>query len=393
MIRSAERLTTPAERQIRRMDMKVLALFLALLFLSACGPKEVAVTPTPPPTPTQQIQRPAPDPVCILEGEDIVSLCGNVPAYSAMVTADGRLLAWGDFPFDRGKCVQLWDSDVYELPLQNITGAWLGYDAMLALDKDGTLWGLGSNASGQLWDAPKNEGFVTPVKVTDHVVSATIEGGSCSAALKDDGSVWLAGSGTDTNGEEISLPPTKIATVKGATELYAGYNLWVRDRDGVSRRIGDIDELLNDPTALDEWEIEEKGRLVCDAYGKYVLTDDGDLYKFNPPGDPNVLLNDVAEVALELSMGCGHYSTVVTKDGEFYQDGDLYLVWMIPTEKEGWVFVEGPAKVMEGVKLARPCGSGVVVVAKSDGGVWDISADTLNAALDSGTLITLPEGR
>ena len=389
------------------------ALAVALLFLSACGPKEAAVTPTPSPTPlpppVQETptaaptpspslkSEPIPDPVCILEGEEIVSLCGSV-GYSAMVTADGRLLALGDFPFDREKCVLLRDNGVYELPLQNITGAWLGYDAMLALDRDGVLWGLGSNAHGQLWDAPA-EALDAPAKVNDHVVSAVIgewhwssrlkdsdkvlsERWDYSAALKDDGSVWLAGSGTNMDGEEISLPPTQIS---GDTkDIYnRGNSIFVQGKtDGAWRYLGDAKELLSDPTDVENRE--HRDQFV--DWG-YYLTDDDVLYYISPHGDTRTLLADVADVDLNLDSRCDHYSTAVTKNG------DLHLCWETAAEEEGWVTFEGPTKVMEGVKLARPCGSGVMVVTKSDGTVWAIRAETLSAALDSGTLITLPEGR
>lgn len=367
--------------------MKKICLVMALLLLlSACGPKE-AVTPTPQPSPTQPTSTPTPsptpklgpEPVCILEGEEIVSLCGTAFSHDAMLTADGKLLAWRETPFDLEKCVLRQDNggyDIYELPLENITGAWLGRSSILALDKDGVLWGMGSNLHGQLWDAPEHEGWETPVKVTDHVVSAIISQWSFSAAVKDDGGVWLMGSGTDMTGENY-LPPTRIAEVKGAKEVYAAPFLYVRDEDGVSWRLGKVDELLADPTALMSDRV---------SGGKWIrenlwLSDEGDLIRIPSDGEEQTLLANVTDVDLSYDV----YTTAVTKDGDLY-------VWNEEetAEYEGLSFYS-PAKVMEGVKLAGAWEHGVVVVTQVDGAVWAIYRDTLEAAVANDALITLPD--
>ncbi len=364
--------------------------FVLILFLSACNPKGTVVTPTPSsppqPTPTQQTpsaapsptREPIPDPVCILEGEEIVSLCDTACFQDAMITADGKLLAWNEIPFDTEQCVLRQENpehlNIYELPLENITGAWLGRTAILALDEDGVLWGLGSNGQGQLWNAPEYEGWDTPMKLTDHVVSAIIEGWYYSAAVKDDGSVWLMGSGAGHTRENY-LPPTQIAKIKGAVEIYGGGALYVRDEDGVSWRVKGVDELFDDPTAVVSNQYSGIRWLREDLW----LTNEGELVRILPSGEEQAILTNVADVDLSYQI----YATAVTKDGNLYvwnEDG---------TEEYGLLPLKKPTKVMEGVKLAGAWEHGVVVVMQADGAVWAIYERTLNAALANGHLLTL----
>lgn len=355
-------------------------ILLFLMLLSACIPKEVVVTPTPSPilrpTPSPSpTPEPIPDPVCILAGEEIVSLCGTAFSHNAMISADGKLLAWGETPFDLDQCVLRQDNDgykIYELPLENITGAWLGRTSILALDKDGVLWGMGGNIHGQLWNAPEYEGWNTPVKLTDHVVSAAIEGWYYSAAVKDDGGVWLMGSGTDMTGETY-LPPTQIAKIDGAVEIYGGGAVYVRDKDGVSWRLGELSELLADPTAAKG----EYNGIMRWLREDLWLTGEGELVRSLSNGEERTLLTDVADVDLSYDI----YSTAVTKDGDLY-------VWNEESMEEyGSLIVDSPTKVMEGVKLAGAWEHGVVVVTQADGAVWAIDERTINAALAENQLI------
>lgn len=355
-----------------------------LVLLPACSPKESVVLPTPQPTPSLQAStpspaptlKPLPDPVCILEGEEIVSLCDTACFQDAMITADGKLLVWNEISFDLNQCILRQENpgylNIYELPLENITGAWLGRTSILALDKDGVLWGMGSNVHGQLWNAPEHEGWNAPVKLTDHVVSAAIEGWYYSAAVKDDGGVWLMGS--EMTGD-TRLSPTKIAEIKGASEIYAGHFLYVRDKNGVSWRLGEVDELLDNPTALMSGQYSGIRWLRDDLW----LTDEGELVRVLPGGEERTLLTDVADVDLSYDI----HSTAVTKGGDLY-------VWNEESMEEyGSLIADSPTKVMEGVKLAGAWEHGVVVVTQEDGAVWAIDERTVNAALSDGRLLEL----
>ena len=377
----------------RKYPMLPLVLsILILMVLSACGPREAVVSPAPQPTPTLPLHTlppsPSPtaslgpEPVCLLRGEDIVSLCGTAYEHNGMITADGKLLVWGYPPFDLDQCVLRQENDedgmnVYELPLENVTGAWLGRSSILALDKDGILWGIGSNVHGQLWDAPDHEGWDTPLKLTDHVVSAAIQEWYYSAVLKDDGGVWLMGS-SDVTVDKV-LPPTRIAGVEGATEIYADRFLYARDKDGVSWRLGEVEELLNDPTAL----MSEQYSGIRWLKDGLWLTNEGELVRTLPNGEEHTLLTNVADVDLSYAV----YATAVTKDGDLY-------VW---NDEEGLEYYEGlltvysPTKVMEGIKLAGAWEFGVVVVTQADGAVWAVHRDTLEATLANNALIALPD--
>lgn len=321
-----------------------------------------------------------------MEGEEIAALCDTAYFYDAVITADGRLLAWGEVPCNWENCLMRQDNsenddvydDVYKLPLKNITGAWLGSSSILALDQDGTLWGMGSNSHGQLWNAEAFEGWDQPVRLTDHVVSARISNRWYSAAIKDDGGVWLMGSEyTDYTGERC-LSPTRIATVKRAAEFCWDGDLCVRDKDGVSWRLGVIDELLKHPKAAVAKGCSGKRGLREDLW----LTDEGELVRTLSDGGEETLLTDVVDVDLSFDV----YSTALTKDGDLY-------IWSEKEAMEDYgcsLTTSTPTKVMEGVKLAGGYARGVTVVNEADGAVWAIHGDTLNAALEAGTLVTLP---
>ena len=357
-------------------------ILLFLMLLPACSPKEAVVSPTPQPTPSLQVSTPSPaptpeptpDPVCILEGEEIVSLCDTACFQDAMITAGGKLLVWNEVSFDLEQCLLRQENpgylNIYELPLENITGAWLGRTSILALDKDGVLWGMGSNVHGQLWNAPEHEGWNTPVKLTNHVVSAAIEGWYYSAAVKDDGGVWLMGSKVTG---DTRLSPTQIAKIKGAVDIYGGGALYVRDKTGVSWRLGEVDELLDDPRAVTSEQYSGIRWLREDLW----LTDKGELVRSLSNGEKRTLLTDVADVDLAYDI----YATAVTKGGDLY-------VWNEESMEEyDSLIVDVPTKVMEGVKLAGAWEHGVVVVTQADGAVWAIFEGMLNTALTENRLI------
>ena len=160
--------------------------------------------------------------------------------FSVALKADGTVWAWGD---DRGERSFLGDSthEAKSLPAQvaidNVTAVACGYSHTLVLKDDGTVWGWGANWNYQL-GALADYIQVAPVKVeefSDAVAIAT--GYSNSYAIRSDGSVWAWGSDTDGelgNGVAKMPPvmdPVRVVGIMGITEISAGQSYCIALRD------------------------------------------------------------------------------------------------------------------------------------------------------------------
>jgi alpha-tubulin suppressor-like RCC1 family protein len=102
----------------------------------------------------------------------------------------------------------------------------VGYNQVLAIKSDGTLWAWGSNQMGQLGDGTTNSKNVPTQIGTDtnwHVISA---GTNFSTAIKTDGTIWAWGMnyyGQLGTGNTIDkLVPTKIGNATNWAKVSAG---------------------------------------------------------------------------------------------------------------------------------------------------------------------------
>ncbi|MGA9140433.1 MAG: hypothetical protein WBZ29_09430 [Methanocella sp.] len=160
--------------------------------------------------------------------------------FSVALKADGTVWAWGD---DRGERDFLGDytHEAKSLPtrvaIDNVTAVACGYSHTLVLKDGGTVWGWGANWNyqlGTLGDYVQ----VAPVKVEEFSDAVAIAAGySNSYAIRSDGSVWAWGSDTDGelgNGVAHMPPvmdPVRVVGIKGVTRISAGnsYCLAIRN--------------------------------------------------------------------------------------------------------------------------------------------------------------------
>ena len=97
----------------------------------------------------------------------------------------------------------------------------VGQDHAIALQKDGTLWGWGSNSSGQLGLESGAFDSLTPCKLMEDVAWADADS-RYTMAVKTDGTLWAWGSnsygqlGDGTN--ESSKTPKQI--MDGVSRVY-----------------------------------------------------------------------------------------------------------------------------------------------------------------------------
>ncbi len=118
----------------------------------------------------------------------------------------------------------------------------IGYDHMLLLKSDGTVWSWGNNASGQL-GVGSTSASNTPVQVTGliGVVDVVARQGGLSMALKADGTVWVWGNnsgdliGTTTSGGVFNNTPTLVSGLNSMVSIAAafdGFTAFATDTNG-----------------------------------------------------------------------------------------------------------------------------------------------------------------
>ena len=163
---------------------------------------------------------------------------GSFTAYA--LASDGTVWAWGyNAEGEVGascstklclRASQILDSQAH--PLTNIVGVAGGADQGLAVASDGSVWAWGYNGKGELGNPSAGSQTSVPVHVETGSISnptvltdtiAVSAGGSSSAALSSDGTVWTWGD--DTTGQ-LGNP--------GVTGGQSGLAVQVLGSDGVS---------------------------------------------------------------------------------------------------------------------------------------------------------------
>jgi alpha-tubulin suppressor-like RCC1 family protein len=154
-------------------------------------------------------------PIKVMDNVAAVSCGGSsvTSGYTAAIKTDGSLWMWG--ANEHGQLGngyvgnEEYTSGSGPAPLQdipvkvmdNVSAVSLGDMHTAAIKNDGSLWAWGDNEYGQLGNGRKyntNNGpfdrfyQTVPIKVTDGVVSISC-GGSYTAAIKTDGSLWMWG--------------------------------------------------------------------------------------------------------------------------------------------------------------------------------------------------------
>ena len=157
---------------------------------------------------------------------------------------------------------------------------------MLALKSDGSLWGFGGNASGQLAQAGPTNRYTVPVRIGRDKWSQISVGAGHSLGLKTDGSLWAwgqndrgqVGDGTRSN----KFSPTRIGSDTDWKAIQAGdFNSFALKRDGTlwgwgldPITGGSVDSLVPAP-------IDEATNWVAMSSGDYcllALKSDGTLW-------------------------------------------------------------------------------------------------------------------
>ena len=267
-------------------------------------------------------------PIKILDHVKEVSLGGG---YSAAIKEDGSLWLWGGNSFE---------GSIFVTPvkiLDYVKEVSLGEDHGAAIKEDGSLWLWGWNFFGQLGDGTTVGGGTTvgktPVKVLDHVKEVSL-GGGYSAAIKEDGSLWLwgdnrygqLGDGTTVGKttpikildhvKEVSLGDGHSAVIKGDGSL------WLWGDNGYGQ--------LGDGTTVDKATpvktLDHVKKVSLGGSHSAAIKEDGSLWlwgdnRYGQLGDgttvgkttPIKILDHVKEVSLG-----GGYSAAIKEDGSLW---------------------------------------------------------------------------
>lgn len=282
------------------------------------------------------------------------------------IDSDGTLWAWGD-SFHGGITADHdleWEEAVPEV--KNARNTCVGFVTGLAVDRDGVLWGFGSDHAGKLMGKDASQGAVP---LMDHVVYAEVWDVSC-CALKDDGTLWVWGGGTDAaTGGPIREPYQAMDHVRAFSGSYVQLEdgTWVERRynpDGVNFEI------------LPLADNAAKLRLDYAADALLLLGEDGNLYRAarNDRGwydEPELLLEHVVTFS---------GNTAVTADGTLWAwgpDRPAILKDGAPDPEDAFdaeLSYEEPAipvKITEGVRYAE-AGEDCTLAIMADGSLWEL---------------------
>lgn len=175
-------------------------------------------------------------------------------AYHALaLRADGLVYSWGQNPYGQlgNGSSDASQTDYAPAQVTSLTGVVTvsaGTYTSIALRKDGTVWSWGFNADGALGIGSASSTSVTvPTQtLTPTGIVGVSGGGTCSIAVRDDGTAWSWGDnqngqlGIGSSGTTPVTTPVQVQGITAAVQAAASVaNAISVDRDGTVRVWGD----------------------------------------------------------------------------------------------------------------------------------------------------------
>ena len=161
-------------------------------------------------------------------------------SHALAVRSDGTVRAWGSNQYSQLGTTTTAHCSAYQyscsttpVQVQSLTGVSTvagGGNFSLALKSDASVWGWGENGYGQLANGTTKAfgGVKTPTKANLASVIAIAAGAEHTLALKSDGTVW--GAGSNQSGQlgdgtfNDSSNPVGVVNVSGVSGIGAGLN-------------------------------------------------------------------------------------------------------------------------------------------------------------------------
>lgn len=263
-----------------------------------------------------------------------------------------------------------------------VTQIAVGYDQVLSIRADGTIWTWGWNPSGQLGDGTTNNSN-TPVQVVGLTGAIKVDGGDTySVALRGDGTVWAWGGndyGQLGNGETVrSTVPVRVAALDHIVDISVGMrsNLALK-ADGTVWAWGYIQEF----NYCTPFKVEGLSHVIAISSGGshfVALKSDGSVWTWGR--NDNGQLGDGTYVSktVPVQIGAfanavavfagGAYTMVIKRDGSIWACGDN-VEGQLGIDYDGFITV--PIQV-PGITDVRSISAGTVhaLAVKADGTLW-----------------------
>lgn len=286
---------------------------------------------------------------------------------AAVIKTDGSLWVWGNrmqAAYANMEGVSAAEAGRAFYPatqtkiMDNVAAVSCGSLHTAAVKNDGTLWVWGSNQYGAIGNggagnlAGSKSGTVwqtVPVQVLDHVVSVNC-GVHITAAIKTDGSLWMWGNNWNF---------TKTDLIKS--------DVPVKVMDGVaSVSLTSDDAGLGGTVAA----VKTDGSLWMWGYSVPVPKTQAGFtgWVWEKSDTPVKVMDDVAAVSLGGIPGNGGYFAYIKTDGSLWSFGSIFggPGRIVGRQDRDWPW---PLFLMENV-AAVSCGSAYAIAIQSDGTLW-----------------------
>ncbi|MCO1602739.1 cell wall-binding repeat-containing protein [Desulfosporosinus nitroreducens] len=193
-------------------------------------------------------------------------------AHSLAISSDGTVWAWGDNSEgqlgNNSSDLQNSPTPVQVSDLTNVVAVAAGGAHSLALKKDGTVWGWGTNELFQLGDRTNGENWSTPLQISGlNNVHAIVAGTYLSLVLKTDGTVWAwggnlwgqLGDAVPFEEEPASMNPVQVKGLTNVTGISSGLGFVIARQNGGN---------------IWTWGGNSDGQLGNNTYGGPIVTGD-----------------------------------------------------------------------------------------------------------------------
>jgi alpha-tubulin suppressor-like RCC1 family protein len=172
---------------------------------------------------------PAVTPTAISGISDVVAVSGAERSASYALKRDGTvwiLAGSGATPTQQGNISSMGSAYVDMSSLAEVQQIAAGKSFGLALKKNGTVWGWGSNLYGALGNYAASHLSVPSQIAGINNVKSIYVGSNMVHAIKSDGTVWAWGTGYPGNGQIMNSQkiPTEITQLKGTVSIYCNPN-------------------------------------------------------------------------------------------------------------------------------------------------------------------------
>lgn len=266
------------------------------------------------------------------------------------------------------------------------------------IDQNSSLWTWGKYLYGNLGDGSIKGTATRPVKVMDDV-KAVSRGFECTAAIKNDGTLWMCGFAPSlkikTTEELITLPVQVMDNVAAVScgshhvaVIKTDGTLWTWGTKYAAPALGTGSSACPDtPVKV----MDDVAAVSCGGSLTAAIKNDGTLWtwgSFAGNGTEDTSYSPVQVMDHVVAVSCGNGQTAAIKDdGSLWMWGSNNFGQLGNGTKENSTV---PVKVMDHVAAAS-CGHGLTAAIKDDGTLWtwglNVSGELGNNAMKTNSLV------